>query len=284
MPFYLSVGLVLNFVANLPEGFTYSAKSPAQTPQNFQPLLNYPGPEVSKMQVISRFYELSRNTVGTAAGPIFTALWECATPKCGYLVPIGDCGNLGHGTTDNISSVCLGCKQAIGTLGNGNSNLIRRDLNQALAKFRDHLSRDETPYRPEPKQPNAKLADKFDDSWVLMKYYEDISDRSTAIFVNFVQNVIIYGMETNNVLNPFDNLLNLQDRRMTDTEKLLKRDYELLRDVLGRDDQSLFEIFNLVFFKIYHEIQSGLQDAATPRGLRSKLGKGFSSVALLDQR
>ena len=118
----------------------------------------------------------------------FTTLWECKTPGCGQLTLVGDCGELGHMGRQNISSNCLGCRQPIGQFGGArDSNLNKLDMVAIKKNVSELLAIDELPpLRLEPLQETG-----FDDSWIMDKYNPDIGNKSTAIFIHLIQQILL---------------------------------------------------------------------------------------------
>jgi hypothetical protein len=181
-----AIGVVLSLIEGLPPYFLYSVQSLANG--QFKPLVNYPSEELKKSLPIVQ--------LANRQGADFKAVWECRTPGCGMLIPVGDCGRLGHLGHASISSICLGCKRPIGVYAdNRDPNLVQRDLNSVIQRVQNLLMNDEQPFREDPTINEGT----FDESWILDKYNNSVYTRAEAIFIYLFQAIalLIHRLKSN---------------------------------------------------------------------------------------
>src|SRR3990167_527986 len=281
-----TVGMVWNLLSNLPptsfyHKFSMGGVTDPRALSKFIAIVNYPSPSVMKYLPVMHFYDMTRDTPKNAEA-IFTGLWQCTTPDCEYLVPIGDCGRLGHLGQDNISTLCPGCKKPIGQLGEDSEpNLRRLDIDEIRTELAVLLQEDEAPFRHEPSFGQKGYTANFDDSWVLAKYSSQITQRSVALFVHLIQNIVYLAAEsqTQAPSSRFTSPLISEPKNVSShVETLIKRDFELLKISLGCDDQRLFTIICIVVESVVIACKQDPQVAQGAHNFRGLVATEFEKV------
>ena len=117
-------------------------------------------------------------------------------------------------------------------------------------------------------------------------YLENMQQASSieqpAIFLSLVQNMIVFGVE-NLARQPgerFRQSIPLQEQSTNLTERLIQRDFRLLREALGRDEQAIFEITCLVIYQVIAQYQTNPTQLATAAQMRQLLAQTFDQIGL----
>ena len=262
------VGAVATFTTCLP------AENPLSTARHTRdqvnvPLINYPAARLKFISPIMQLLTDKTNTNPSLFGrPVadVNAVWECMTPGCKNLVPIGDCGKIAKvGERPNNSSMaqCPGCKQPIGQLGNGGPNLRKVDVDILHKEWQTLKLNDDQQFRPEP-------VENIEDGWILDKYHETIPSRACAVFIHLVQSLYLLVCKFNQ--HTFQFPLNPQTEPLV---LFVQRDLAILISILEKDSHSVITLLFLALAEAYSQLSNPRnKESLTPQGMR----KIFSTI------
>jgi hypothetical protein len=261
-PLHFLILTVSGLVEILPAGCVYSA---ANMVNQFRPMINYPEPELKRFLPVVQMYQQG------GAGS-FTELWQCTQPGCQSLVPIGNCGQIGHAGDRGAVGRCLGCGREVGRVAQGDPGLRVIGIQNVINTVNQLKQSHENTYRPCPLE-NGR----FDESWILDLYNVEIKTKSEAIFIHFIQSIfhLIFTRKSFPSNNPSSRILQQNDN----TYEIILNDYNQLISSIGRDGEVVL-VLTMTTLNHYFRVATNQADpqynlVTTPAGMRSLLSTSF---------
>jgi hypothetical protein len=261
-PLHFLILTVSGLVEILPAGCVYSA---ANMVNQFRPMINYPEPELKRFLPVVQMYQQG------GAGS-FTELWECTQPGCQSLVPIGNCGQIGHAGDRGAVGRCLGCGRQVGRVAQGDPGLRVIGIQNVINTVNQLKQSHDNTYRTCPLE-NGR----FDESWILDLYNVEIKTKSEAIFIHFIQSILhlIFTRKSFPSNNPSSRILQQNDN----TYEIILNDYNQLISSIGRDGEVVL-VLTMTTLNHYFRVATNPADpqynlVTTPAGMRSLLSTSF---------
>jgi hypothetical protein len=282
---YVMLG-VFGLVEILPRECAYSAINFSSG--QFRPMVNYPEQELKRLLPVVQLYEEARAQQARdprfANDPIFTELWECTTPNCRSLVPIGNCGQIGHTGDARAVGRCLGCNNQIGRIdaqNTANSGLRKVGIQTVIMSVNQLKTTHEHQFRQAPLQKGS-----FDESWILDIYHKDIKNKQEALFIHVIQTILQLFMVAN-----LERLNRRATRIMTQQNELyeiIANDFNLLVASIGRPVEEILIMIMMTLHQFYRVVSNpsspNFAHATTAGGTRILLAHYFRITTEIRQK